>query len=653
MNRSCRPSFLLAFGARILFGLCAVGAGLAAAAPADWLWRNPTPLPYTLRSAAFSDAQHGVLVGDRGSVLVTADGGMSWTPSASEISGERAFSKIRYRDALHGLAVGGYPPDTSQPYLGFVMATADGGATWTTRTTVANTILFDVLLEGDADAIAVGIDMSTFNPVVLRSSDDGATWAPHPDTTRAGIFSGIARPSAGRLVTVGLDGITGSGLVLTSEDDGATWDAHDPQGIANFNGVRFRDATHGVALGVGGVLLRTDDGGATWTLDGTPTTLDLVDGTWSADGTLFVAASNYADQGSIVSRPEGGDWASWPLATGVQGIAFSSATEAIAAGFGGAVIVSHDGGASWENQSQSVADAGLFGVSFANARIGTAVGFGGTIVRTVDGGHSWTAQASATDQLLYGVSTPDATHGMAVGGDILANTTAIVGTDDGGATWTDRLNIDGLAYALKAVSCPTAGHCVAVGQCGVILRTDDGGALWSVAREADCVHQVTLEGVDFADDAYGLAVGQFSILRTQDGGTTWDETAAPTTQVLRAVSCVDRNYSYVVGGHQSDQAVILATVDGGKQWSVQRDDLRVDLYGVDFSDVEHGYAVALDGTVYATVDAGATWTIDTQVGANLYGVVARDTAVATVVGYANDHAAIMQRDDRVFADGVD
>ena len=64
---------------------------------------------------------------------------------------------------------------------------------------------------------------------------------------------------------------------------------------------------------------------------------------------------------------------------------------------------------------------------------GWAVGFGGTIVHTSDGGATWAAQTSGTTNEFFSVEFTDASNGWAVG-----DNGTIVHTSDGGATWSGQ-----------------------------------------------------------------------------------------------------------------------------------------------------------------------------------------------------------------------
>jgi photosystem II stability/assembly factor-like uncharacterized protein len=84
-------------------------------------------------------------------------------------------------------------------------------------------------------------------------------------------------------------------------------------------------------------------------------------------------------------------------------VAFSDASNGWAVGFGGAIMHTGDGGASWAAQASGTGNL-LRGVAFSDASSGWAVGDGGTILHTGDGGANWAAQTSGTGNDLLGVA---------------------------------------------------------------------------------------------------------------------------------------------------------------------------------------------------------------------------------------------------------
>src|SRR5262249_16714511 len=140
-------------------------------------------------------------------------------------------------------------------------------------------------------------------------------------------------------------------------------------------------------------------------------------------GITAVRTSSFAQSGWFWQNP-------LPQGNTLSAAATPDPSTMVAVGYGGTILRTTDGGASWTPQFSGTTNI-LHGVSFVDANTGTAVGESGSIVRTTDGGATWTPQFSGTTNILYGVSFVDANTGTAVGGN-----GTILRTTDGGATWT-------------------------------------------------------------------------------------------------------------------------------------------------------------------------------------------------------------------------
>src|SRR5262249_20929948 len=145
---------------------------------------------------------------------------------------------------------------------------------------------------------------------------------------------------------------------------------------ASLNAVSFTDANTGTAVGRFGTIVRTTDGGATWTPQVSGTDLDL-------NGVSFTDANVGTAVGGNID-PEG-----------------DSRT----------ILRTTDGGPPCTHSIRT--PPSLFGPSITDAPTGTAVGEGGTILRTTDGGATWTPQSSGTNLGLNGISFTDVNTGTA------------------------------------------------------------------------------------------------------------------------------------------------------------------------------------------------------------------------------------------------
>ncbi|MGE4090696.1 MAG: WD40/YVTN/BNR-like repeat-containing protein, partial [Candidatus Binatia bacterium] len=131
----------------------------------------------------------------------------------------------------------------------------------------------------------------------------------------------------------------------------------------------------------------------------------------------------------------------------------------------------------------TVADK-FYDVKAWSAEKAVVVGYGGKILITTDGGKTWQAKPSGTDVALYNVEFVDEQNGWVCGQDGL-----IIHTTDGGETWKKQET--GVDVPILALSFVDKNHGWAVAQFATYLRTTNGGETWEEGRI-----EVSLEGVD-------------------------------------------------------------------------------------------------------------------------------------------------------------
>lgn len=413
----------------------------------------------------------------------------------------------------------------------------------------------------------------------------------------------------------------GFGIVIRTMDGGQTWvESSLPWDSRGLYDVVFVNAAKG--LGVGGTyrswspspdysfwgeLLRTSDGGVTWTRgDITSSWLHAAWGVAFQDENTALAVGN---ANTIAKTTDSGQTWSSPNSEAnahFSHISFPDASRGIIVGCGGLIWTTEDSGQTWVERSSGT-NVSLSRVSFLDVNRGATVGRGFTALVTNDGGMTWTGQKSITLKELYDVSFVDANTGAAVGAGGM-----IVHTADGGQTWTIQ---KGGGFDLYAVDLVDTNAGTAVGLMEQIYRTVDGGDTW--IRQNDQPSDPSLArlyGVGFFDAQKGIAVGtKGTILRTVDGGDNWDRSTYAQELALRDVFFASSNTAYIVG----DQGTILKTSDGGVNWVEQTSGVTGALLRVFFVDQNTGWIVgkslpeiygAGDGVVLHTTDGGSTWT---------------------------------------------
>lgn len=250
---------------------------------------------------------------------------------------------------------------------------------------------------------------------------------------------------------------------------------------------------------------------------------------------------------------------------------------------------------SWKKVESGVA-VELRGLSVVNRNVAWASGAKGTVLRTVDG-ENW-------DDVSIHRSHPDAAK-----------------LDFRDIQAFDKLN----AIAMSA----------GPGVASTMYKTTDGGVRW---ERVIVNHEETgfWDAIDFWDAQHGVVFGdpvrgQFQILRTDDGGKTWNAVVKDGSQLQALANegafaasgtCVaiwgKQDVWFATGG--ADKTRVFHSADRGLSWAEAQTPLPAGappkgLFSVAFADAQIGYAVGGDYqkakgegvNAVKTVDGGTTW----------------------------------------------
>ena len=237
------------------------------------------------------------------------------------------------------------------------------------------------------------------------------------------------------------------GAVMHTEDGGQTWAPEQSNLVAALRGVHFSDALHGVIAGDGGALARTEDGGQSWTPIAT-TSSDLGAVAATTSGEFFVASAG----GSVLHSTDfGRSFSPVAIAGAADVVAIASDADGtlVFAGDGvGHVFASTDGAASFHLETTapaaiaSIASAGQWGGSGWGGVSALAVGDGGVVLLRASDGVWAASNAGTTANLRAALVTDTYSYVAGEGGTLLAlegnvwtpittNTTqALYGLDD-------------------------------------------------------------------------------------------------------------------------------------------------------------------------------------------------------------------------------
>ncbi len=220
---------------------------------------------------------------------------------------------------------------------GKILRSEDGGTNWTLQNTPTKAHLQKVVAWDKNTLLAIGD-----NATVLTTSDAGKTWkaVKVPTHERGDVFlSAFIEPGNGRIWIAG-----NMGMVLASEDKGATWRmAHPPEDIS-WNAIAA--SGQGVWLvGEAGNVQHSTDNGKTWQRITVPTDVSL------------------------------------------NAIAFSDAGHGVIVGLTGTILVTANGGKSWQ-KTESGIPTHLYGLLW-DGRNYSAVGDAGMYLTSDSTGSKW------------------------------------------------------------------------------------------------------------------------------------------------------------------------------------------------------------------------------------------------------------------------
>ncbi|MEC9091378.1 MAG: YCF48-related protein, partial [Planctomycetota bacterium] len=128
----------------------------------------------------------------------------------------------------------------------------------------------------------------------------------------------------------------------------------------------------------------------------------------------------------------------------------------------------------------------------------------------------------------------------------------------------------------------------------------------------------TLRSIFFVDYDFGWAVGdKGTILRTDDGGRTWNSISSPRDVIWNQVFFKDEKVGWIAGGHyrgpmQRSIGVLIKTEDGGKSWkNISQNGLSF-IRKLQFADAQLGWLFCDANPLYpsgllTTSDGGNTW----------------------------------------------
>ncbi len=497
-----------------------------------------------LNRVFFLNEKEGWIAGNQGILLHTIDAGKKWERQRS-LGVMRAIASVYFINSRTGWLLAGDE----------IYRTTDGGKNWD------KTWLNITLPRGGG--LAMDITGASMPPEwnqgeiyfinekkgwavtgfwhIFSTEDGGKTWTNQfPVKTMSYDLRHISFSDDKR-------GCAAGSSIICTEDGGKTWNERlgvRPGGHERINdflielsGISLVNQSIGWAVGNDGQIMKTEDGGKTWSMaarntgcGGNAFFINKKTGWLHGYGTPYICRTD--DGGHTWEKQDAGfDVWSVFFVNETKGWAVGTIKEGTgqATKVWGVMKHSNDGGKTWKTQFKEFMDdeiAGLYNVSFLNAQIGWVVGKKGTILHTEDGGEHWEHQKSGDPELqLMAVQFIDLKTGWITG---------IRSTE----VWS-----------------------------GVVLHTTDGGRHW---KSQYSKKGFGLENAFFTDKKNGWVTGETewggvsSLFRTSDGGKTWKEAG------LGRIGTIHPAFRGNHGALITDKGWLAITTDGGTSWKKAR-----------------------------------------------------------------------------------
>lgn len=210
-----------------------------------------------------------VAVGARGHILISSDGGGTWTQS--DVPTRATLTGVFFHDRNLGWVVG---------HDAVILKTTDGGVTWKRMQWAPEeeTPLLDLWLADAETGYAVGAYGSYY-----VTTDGGETWDFEPISEDDFHLNEIASAGDGRLYIA-----AEAGMAYRSDDQGVTWSELSMPYIGSFFGVLPLEGDTVLMFGLRGHLYRSEDAGDSWTAIETGTIAMLNHGVRLEDGTIVI-----------------------------------------------------------------------------------------------------------------------------------------------------------------------------------------------------------------------------------------------------------------------------------------------------------------------------------------------------------------------------
>ncbi|WP_287155871.1 YCF48-related protein [Candidatus Solincola tengchongensis] len=586
------------------------------------------------------DETNAWITGYNGTILKTTDGGATWVAQNSGVTSElRSLSVV---DASTAWAAGDY-----------LLRTTNGGATWSKLNLGKNFYAYHVCAVSTSVVWVAGNywveSKGDYQRQVRKSINGGVSWTTYVLPTTEPI-NDLCAVDASTAWVACMDGV-----ILKTTNGGSVWNKLSTETGDTFTDMDVLNADTVFAVS-GNRVYRTWDGGMYWNFSeiglGYLRAVEAV-----SPSTIWAAGDN----GLIVKSTDGGG--TWtrqqPQDTNLRnyyGISAVNADVAWIAGSDGKILHTVNGGVEpppvpeiTHVQPYTVYPLSLVSVYGNNFGPFTSPeDYGKNFYLSLD---SETVPFSnilkwEDDEVDFRVPSglpPGPVEVSVTVNGFSSNRESIIVLEAPTKGW--RLQDPGVNMPLFSVSAADADTAWAVGYNGTIIKTADGGNTWTPQNSGTTK---ALLAVSAASPRVAWAGGEEVLLLTVDGGESWHTVSAEPGYYVYDIASVDEQNCWVVGGaplpqYMPGRGFILRTRDGARKWELQVVNHTYTFYSISAAGGDAAWAAGgemmlygTSGIILRTTDGGTTWTPCGSTDRSWWRIAACDASNAMAWGTVRD-----------------
>ncbi len=437
---------------------------------------------------------------------------------------------------------------------------------------------------------AIGYDIGAIS-FYLKSTDLGNTWTSfYSGFNATDNLTAMAFPSSNVGYVAGANG-----KIYKTTDGGISWVNKSDTTVYNggFNAAFFLNDSIGYLCGSvsgGKLLVKTTNGGTTWTGITTPITNTAYDMHWDNEMNGWSVHSS----ARVLRTTDGGTTWSQLTVTGATGTLYKIKKVSTSVFYVCGINVigkSTDGGVTFTALTSPTTSA-LYTAEFYDENTGYVFGSNGIAYYTTNGGTGWTLVPSFTSEVIR--------TSIKIGNSVYAGAykSNLAKTTSAGGSWSLISNTYRDFYGIYAENPTTL---VIVGDRGEVHITTNAGENWR--KSAFMTGNLLYDAYKNNNNIYVCGrVGGYFI--SSDNGLSWqDQSFGSATTRNYKLAFFDENNGLMT----TNDGTILTTTNKGVDWTAAATFTGATFYDIKMSSPQQGFAVGSLERIYYTAP-GVPWT---------------------------------------------